>query len=99
MPMNPQMGASAMAGGMPQMAQGGQPPMTAAAGGNTTLTPLEQTLLLAFLADHPYGALPWGVLTLAAKRAARGELVSTETRDAIVEGLVEWAKTEGRDDE
>ena len=42
MPMNPQMGASAMAGGMPQMAQGGQPPMTAAAGGNTTTTQITE---------------------------------------------------------
>src|SRR3990167_1025099 len=44
MPMNPQMGAAAMAGGMPQMAQGGQPPMTAVAGGNTTTTQITEII-------------------------------------------------------
>ena len=44
MPMNPQMGAAAMAGGMPQMAQGDQPPMTAVAGGNTTTTQITEIM-------------------------------------------------------
>ena len=43
MPMNPQMGAQAMAGGAPQ-APSGQPPMTAPAQGNTTTTQVSEVM-------------------------------------------------------